>query len=349
MGLRADSVRRLSVRAEPLTRWGRAESARNPIAVHVKFGDDCANAQAGLSQWTAALTGFTSFGVFHLHNTFSFKYAFFTDPRSLPNFRPKVMCSDVTKSAVPKNRQIKKNHRAMSNYCMRLGMRSFTSITSFVFELWRICGTGLNAPPPPPVKRGLTKSACLIFWKQKYRFKYQKGGWYLKFSSSEALLNHYCLVTWYGSRKSFTHCNYFLFTLGHSWAKTVSAAMTKPGRETNWFTLQSHPRRIKNNILALKSWLCEHFRSDVVSRWAKLPALYRGKRKKPATVVRRLGARPPPRRSFNIQNAIFDSVQAPVHNWTPTPGRSPVSAADEGVHAQLFCLEMRPMCDIIGQ
>ena len=54
MGLRADSARRLSVRAETLTRWRRAESARNPIAANVKFGDDCANAQPGLSQWTAA-------------------------------------------------------------------------------------------------------------------------------------------------------------------------------------------------------------------------------------------------------------------------------------------------------
>ena len=39
MGLRADSARRLSVRAEPLTRRGRAESARNPIAANVKFSD----------------------------------------------------------------------------------------------------------------------------------------------------------------------------------------------------------------------------------------------------------------------------------------------------------------------
>ena len=55
-GVGVDSARRLSVRAEPLTRWGRAESTRNPIAVHVKFGDDGANAQPGLSQWTATLT-----------------------------------------------------------------------------------------------------------------------------------------------------------------------------------------------------------------------------------------------------------------------------------------------------
>ena len=39
MGLRADSARWLSVRAEPLTRWERAESARNPIAANVKFSD----------------------------------------------------------------------------------------------------------------------------------------------------------------------------------------------------------------------------------------------------------------------------------------------------------------------
>ena len=39
MGLRADWARRLSVRVEPLTRWGRAESARNPIAANVKFSD----------------------------------------------------------------------------------------------------------------------------------------------------------------------------------------------------------------------------------------------------------------------------------------------------------------------
>ena len=39
MGLRAHSARRLSVRAEPLTRRGRAESARNPIAANVKFCD----------------------------------------------------------------------------------------------------------------------------------------------------------------------------------------------------------------------------------------------------------------------------------------------------------------------
>ena len=39
MGLRSDSARSLSVRAEPLTRWGRAESACNAIAANVKFSD----------------------------------------------------------------------------------------------------------------------------------------------------------------------------------------------------------------------------------------------------------------------------------------------------------------------
>ena len=46
----------------------------------------------------------------------------------------------------------------------------------------------------------------------------KKGGWYLNFNSSETLLDHYCLVTWKGSRKSFIsfHCKYFLSVLWHS-------------------------------------------------------------------------------------------------------------------------------------
>ena len=57
MGLRADSAARpQSVSGSARTDSRRAESARNPIAVHVKFGNDCANAQPGLSQWTAAFT-----------------------------------------------------------------------------------------------------------------------------------------------------------------------------------------------------------------------------------------------------------------------------------------------------
>ena len=40
----------------------------------------------------------------------------------------------------------------------------------------------------------------------------------------------------------------------------------------------------------------------------------------------RWGARPPLGRSFTIQNALFNSIQAPVHHWAPTPGRNPVSA-----------------------
>ena len=57
MGLRADSARPQRVSGSARTDSRRAESARNPIAVHVKFGDDCAcSAQPGLSQWTATLT-----------------------------------------------------------------------------------------------------------------------------------------------------------------------------------------------------------------------------------------------------------------------------------------------------
>ena len=42
----------------------------------------------------------------------------------------------------------------------------------------------------------------------------------------------------------------------------------------------------------------------------------------------RWGARPPLRRSFTIQNALFNNIQAPVNHWAPTPGRNPVSAPD---------------------
>ena len=38
------------------------------------------------------------------------------------------------------------------------------------------------------------------------------------------------------------------------------------------------------------------------------------------------GARPPLWRSFIIQKAVFNSIQAPVHHWAPTTGRNPVSA-----------------------
>ena len=54
MGLRADSACPQRVSGSARIDSCRAESARNPIALHVKFGDDCANAQPGLSQWTAA-------------------------------------------------------------------------------------------------------------------------------------------------------------------------------------------------------------------------------------------------------------------------------------------------------
>ena len=42
-----------------------------------------------------------------------------------------------------------------------------------------------------------------------------------------------------------------------------------------------------------------------------------------------LGRAPPPLgRSFTIQNALFNSVRAPVHHWAPTLGRNPISALD---------------------
>ena len=46
---------------------------------------------------------------------------------------------------------------------------------------------------------------------------------------------------------------------------------------------------------------------------------------------RRWGARPPLGLSLTIQYAVnyyalFNSIQAPVHHWAPTPGRNHVSA-----------------------
>ena len=54
--------------------------------------------------------------------TLPLKTASSTDPRSLVNFRPKVACSDVTKSTISQKnfrRISKKNSRTMSNCCMR--------------------------------------------------------------------------------------------------------------------------------------------------------------------------------------------------------------------------------------
>ena len=34
----------------------------------------------------------------------------------------------------------------------------------------------------------------------------------------------------------------------------------------------------------------------------------------------RYGARPPLGRSFTIQNALFNSIQPPVHHWAPPLG-----------------------------
>ena len=56
MGLRADSARPQRVSGSARTESRRTEPARNPIAVYVKFGDDCANVQPGLSQWTATFS-----------------------------------------------------------------------------------------------------------------------------------------------------------------------------------------------------------------------------------------------------------------------------------------------------
>ena len=55
MGLRADSARPQRVSGSARTDSQRAESARNPIASHVNFGDDSALSAFTRTQWTAAL------------------------------------------------------------------------------------------------------------------------------------------------------------------------------------------------------------------------------------------------------------------------------------------------------
>ena len=56
MGLRADSARPQRVRGSARTDSRRAESARNPTAANVKFGDGSALNALTRTQWTAALS-----------------------------------------------------------------------------------------------------------------------------------------------------------------------------------------------------------------------------------------------------------------------------------------------------
>ena len=49
----------------------------------------------------------------------------------------------------------------------------------------------------------------------------------------------------------------------------------------------------------------------------------------------RWGARPPLGQNFTIKNALFNSIQAPIHHWAPTPGRNPVSAPGQDGIARL--------------
>ena len=55
MGLRADSARPQRVSGSARIDSQRAESARNPIASHVNFGDVSALSTFTRTQWTAAL------------------------------------------------------------------------------------------------------------------------------------------------------------------------------------------------------------------------------------------------------------------------------------------------------
>ena len=60
----------------------------------------------------------------------------------------------------------------------------------------------------------------------------------------------------------------------------------------------------------------------------------------------RWGARPPLGLSFTIQNALFNSIQAPVHHWAPTPGRSPASAPEytRSTFSTVTLLTARGLC-----
>ena len=59
MGLRADSARPQRVSGSVRTDSRRAESARNPIAAHLKFGDDSALNALTRTQWTVTLKLYT--------------------------------------------------------------------------------------------------------------------------------------------------------------------------------------------------------------------------------------------------------------------------------------------------
>ena len=78
------------------------------------------------------------------------KTASSTDPRSLANFRPKVACSDVTKSTISQkiSDEFQKNFHGRCQIVVWEGLLSFTSIALFVFELSRIFGRGRQTPPP---------------------------------------------------------------------------------------------------------------------------------------------------------------------------------------------------------
>ena len=52
------------------------------------------------------------------------------------------------------------------------------------------------------------------------------------------------------------------------------------------------------------------------------------------------GARPPLGRSFAIQYALFNNIQAPVHHWAPTPERKSVSAPDNIDKNTFFIMEL---------
>ena len=74
MGLRVDSARPQRVSGSARTDSRRAESARNPIASHVNFGDDSALSAFTRTQWTAALRGLVTDAFMTVYVLFTHRY-----------------------------------------------------------------------------------------------------------------------------------------------------------------------------------------------------------------------------------------------------------------------------------
>ena len=99
------------------------------------------------------------------------KTASSTDPRSLANFRPKVACSDVTKSTISRKFSdgCQKKIHGRCQIVVWEGLPSFTSIALFVFELSRIFGRGRRQTPPRSSAGYLWPKVRSVSWPPHYK------------------------------------------------------------------------------------------------------------------------------------------------------------------------------------